>query len=341
MLTIEVNGAKTLLAYLSSAEKSGVELERVLQANPFFVDFYCQWSGVTRETLADAIAHCAQPGWTSPSQVLTVLSMGFRRAIEEHKPIAARLEELEHFDLSDLSGRVLPYLPAGTPLSATIHVTIDSFNGGFQFREGIGFSIFVDQANPALVMPMLAHELHHSGFRYWSQRDSSRQALLASQSGRAVAVGHVENLLMEGMANFFCSPFPKTKAEVTGMPPEYLERYWTRLEGFRRNERALFAQAEAVLAQCLEPGADLEACRRAYDAIAIDLEGIEPAGHYIGFRMVEIISRNQPAERLVDCVHTLAGFLPLYNRAAAQAGGYLFDPALVDGFEQLVSGRKY
>ncbi len=85
----------------------------------------------------------------------------------------------------------------------------------------------------------------------------------------------------------------------------------------------------------MEPGADFQACQQAYDGIAMDLEGIEPMGHYIGARMVEIMSQFHPHNSIVECIRPLPDFLPLYNQAAQQAGAFVYDPDAVEQFRRI------
>lgn len=70
-------------------------------------------------------------------------------------------------------------------------------------------------------------------------------------------------------------------------------------------------------------------------SLAIDPEGVEPIGHYIGARMVEIMSQVHSRGRIVGCVQSLADFLPLYNQAAQQAGAYLYDSGAVELFSRI------
>ena len=74
---------------------------------------------------------------------------------------------------------------------------------------------------------------------------------------------------------------------------------------------------------------------RAGEGVAIDPEGVEPTGHTIGARMVEMMIQVHSHDRIVGWVQCLADFLPLHNQAARQAGAYLYDPGTVEQFSQI------
>jgi hypothetical protein len=337
MLMIEVSGAQRLIDYLkkphTETTDDGTELHQILEANRFFVDYYRQWSGVNPENLAEALACVSQAEWQPATPVLAALCRGFRQAIQEIELLQRKLDFLKGVDPSGLTYRTLAHLPSGTPMDSVIHLTIDSFNSGFQYQGEIGLSLLQDVTNPDSFGSIVSHELHHAGFRYWAERDPIRQAILSESSGRSVAMQHVQNLLAEGMATFYCSPIPIDRQK---MPAALANK----LEKFQREDRPLLAQAGRILTIALAPGADFTVCQGAYDTLAIDPEGIQPAGHYIGSRMLEIMSQTQPHDLIVECVRSLKDFLPLYNQAAEQAGMPIFDPAAVAQFSQLWEHSK-
>lgn len=61
-------------------------------------------------------------------------------------------------------------------------------------------------------------------------------------------------------------------------------------------------------------------------------EGLLLAGHYLGARMVQTIEQVHPRDQVVRCVQHLPRFLPLYDQAARQAGGYVFGAPLLEPF---------
>jgi hypothetical protein len=179
--------------------------------------------------------------------------------------------------------------------------------------------------------------LHHVCFRFWAERDSARQELKQERSGRAVAVTHVENLLAEGIANYYCSPRYVLETRPDRLPGD---AYAARLARLRREEDQLFSQAEAILGTSLEPDADYVNCLKAYESLALDMEDFQlPAAHYLGARMVQAMDGATPRERIMACVKDLSSFLPLYNKAAEQVAGHRFDPGLVRQFGQLLGAR--
>jgi hypothetical protein len=323
-----------LLQRLAEGHTAGeAELEEVLAANAFFVDFYSQWEGCDREAIKQAIRHFAQPERVPPGMLPTGLAEGFRQAVAETPLLQSRLSWLGEVDTSAVAERVLAFLPPSTPLDSVIHITVDSFNHAFVYRREMGVSVLKGMEDRRTFEEAVAHELHHVCVHYWSDQDDARRTLLQGQTGRAVAVQHVQNLLFEGMANYYLTPGYVFRASP-GEPPA--DPYQARLDGLRREEGKLFAQAEAVLAASLEPGADHAQCLSAFRALALDMEyAMLPSAHYLGARMIQTIEQVHSRSRVVECVCHLPEFLPLYDEAARKTGGFVFSTQLVERFAQL------
>lgn len=332
MLTIDLDMAQVLLAVLNRVQNGNLptetDLRPILTANRFFVDFYCQWEGVNSEKLVEAICRFNQPEWKPSVPVLAKLAEGFQQAVEESDLLQAKLSFLKTVDTSAVVSRVLTHLPHDTPLQSTIHITIDGFNSGFQHQGEMGLSLLGDTTNPERFETGIAHELHHVGFSYWAERDPIRQALLKEQSGRTIAVRHVQNLLSEGLAIFYCSPEMMRQDRATGA-------YAVKLEKYHQEEFRLFAQAEKVLALSLNRDTEFGTCRRAFEVMAIDLDGVLPIAHYLGARMIETMSRSHSQESIIECVRSLPDFLPLYNQAAQGIGAFIYNPSVVEQFGQI------
>jgi hypothetical protein len=337
MLKIDLDGVRALLSLLRSVGEGGpvgdAELERVFDANAFFVDFYSGWEGSDRDAIAQAIRYFDRPERVALGWVPSRLAEGFRQALGELDLLESRISWLSQIDATGVAERVLAYLPPGTPLDATIHITVDQVNNAFAHGRGIGVSLLKGAADRKTFDDVVTHELHHVGFRFWSDQDPVRRRSSEHKTARAVAVLHVQNLLAEGMANYYCTPGYVFRASP-GEPPA--DAYQARLARLQREEEALLAQAEAVLAMSLEHGAAYEPCSEAFKTIALDMEEFMlPAGHYLGARMVGTMAQVHPREAIVHCVRDLAAFLPLYNEAALKVGAYGFDAELVDGFSRL------
>lgn len=336
MLTIDMEGAQELCALLGHVRRgetvSEARLRDVLASNSFFVDFYSQWDGLDEQTIAAALVEFDRPGWDTGS-LADRLAGGFRQAVDGMDVIANRMNWLAEVDPTEVSDRVLPFVPHGTPLNSTIHITVDAINGAFVYRDEMGASLLKGATDRPTFEEAVAHELHHVSFRFWAERDGARQKLKQERSGRAVAVLHIENLLSEGMANCYCSPRYVFETRPDRLPGD---AYVARLARLRSEEAQLFSQAEAVLAASLEPGADYENCLEAYNALAMDMEEFQlPAAHYLGARMIQVMDSVYSRERIIACVKDLSQFMPEYNTAAEQAGGYRFGADLVRHFGQL------
>jgi hypothetical protein len=340
MLTIDMEGAQALLRLLQCAKEGHpageAELEGALAANAFFVDFYSQWEGSSRQTIREAIRCFNQPEQVPAGILPTRLAEGFRQAVDEMGLLQSRMSWLKEVDASSIAGRVLAFLPANTPLDSVIHITVDLFNGAFVYQDEMGVSLLKGMADRKTFEGAVAHELHHVGLRFWSGQDAVRQGLLQERSGRAVAVLHVQNLLSEGMANYYCAPeyvFRDSPQELPASP------FQARLARLQQQEGQLFAQAEAVLGMCLEPEAEYERCWEAFKALAFDMEeALLPAGHYLGARMVQTMEQVHSRSRVVGCAQRLSEFLPLYNEAACRAGAFVLNSRLIDAFGQLFLG---
>ena len=284
MVTIDLEGAQALLDLLQRVRgghpASESELEEVMAANAFFIDFYSQWEGGDRETIKEAICCFDQPEQVPPGMLPTRMAEGFRQAADEMDLMRGRMSWLGGIDASGIADQVLAFLPADTPLDSVIHITVDLFNNAFVHQREMGVSLLKGATDRSTFEEAVAHELHHVCFRFWAERDRTRQQLKQERSGRAVAVLHVENLLSEGMANCYCSPRYVFETRPDRLPGD---AYVSRLARLRREEAQLFSKAEAILASSLESGADYGICLEAYNSLALDMEDFQlPAAHYLG-----------------------------------------------------------
>ena len=307
-----------------------------MTANNFFVEFYSGWDRGNREIIRQAMCHFDQPEQLPPGLFASRLAQGFRQAMDEIDTVQSRFAWLNEMDISGVEERILALLPADTPIDSSIHITVDDFNNAFVFKNGMGVSVLKGMNDRKTFEDVVSHELHHVCFRYWGARDGIRQEIIQEHSGRSVAVLHVENLLMEGLANYYCTPeyvFRISLDEPAGDP------FQTRLVRLQREETQFFKQAEKILALSLESDAVYEACWEEFKTIAFDLEdAMLPAGHYLGARMIQTMQTLYSRDRILACIQHLDEFLPLYNEAAFQTGSYTFDPELVQKFGHLWAG---
>ena len=178
MLTIDMEGAQALLRLLQRAKEGHpageAELEEVLAANAFFVDFYSHWEGSSRQTIREAIRRFNQPEQVPAGILPTRLAEGLRQAVDEMGLLQSRMSWLKEVDASSITGRVLAFLPANTPLDSVIHITVDLFNGAFVYQDEMGVSLLKGMADRKTFEGAVAHELHHVGLRFWSGQDAVR-----------------------------------------------------------------------------------------------------------------------------------------------------------------------
>lgn len=102
----------------------------------------------------------------------------------------------------------------------------------------MGISLLTGMSDKKSFEDAVAHELHHVGFHFWSTQDAVRQSILDEQSGRTVAVLHIQNLLSEGMANYYCTP-EYVFRELSEVQP--IDPFQARLLRFQKDENKLFA----------------------------------------------------------------------------------------------------
>lgn len=104
MLTIDMEGAQALLNLLQRVREghpiSEAELEEVLAANGFFIDFYSQWEGSDQETIKKAIRYLNQPEQIPSVMPLARLAEGFRQAVDEMDLLKFRMSWLREVDPS-------------------------------------------------------------------------------------------------------------------------------------------------------------------------------------------------------------------------------------------------
>ena len=145
MLTIDLDGARALLSLLQHIQErhsvSETDLEEVLVANAFFIDFYSRWQGNDRETIKKAICYFNQPEQIPLGILPTRLAEGFRQAVDEMDLLKSRMSWLSKIDPSSIAERVLAFLPANTPLDSVIHITVDLFNNAFASKGEMGVSL--------------------------------------------------------------------------------------------------------------------------------------------------------------------------------------------------------
>jgi len=336
-LSIELQGVQKLLQFLQGVYDGTLpaksEMTAMLEANAFFIDFYSQWEGLSKEKIVEVILCFNQGQRFHSGSLQTQLAEGFCQAIDEKEIIETRIELVGNIDPMSIIEQVKAYLPPATPLDSVIHITLDSINNAFVHQGKIGVSLLKGVTDRPTFARLVAHELHHLGFRYWAGFDHVRLQLLQEQSSRSVAVHHVQNLLAEGLANYFCTPEMvfSEKSDASDSDP-----FQAKLGRLHQEETKLFTIAEEVLALCLAPRADCQECQKVFLALALDMEErLLPAAHYLGARMIKTINQFHSHQEIIECVQNLPNFLRIYNQAARKVGAYVFASALVDQFSQL------
>ncbi|OJF77429.1 MAG: hypothetical protein BKP49_00075 [Treponema sp. CETP13] len=340
-IRIESHGVKVLLDLLEDIKNgktfSDDEITDCFSQNDFFINYYCSWASITREKLLLCIRSVNKTALFSENAVLQRLHNGFMYAANHADELRNKMQILDTIDFNKITKNVVSYLPLHTDLECTIHYTLDSFNGAFQYKNGIGFSLIMfKDLSKEYIIQTLSHELHHLGFKYWAEKDAIRKVLLNENSGRSIAVSYVQDLCMEGLACYYFTPVNQLSDDIKNhLPEEYLNSYNTRLKELQNNELQFFNDSEELLKQALDDSPDLKSCKDLLWQNTIDENGIEPAGHYIGYRMAQEICNVYEKSNLINCITDLSLFLLLYNRAVSKTPQKAFNQKIIERFSAL------
>lgn len=207
MLAVETEGVETILHVLEKIENDAIkkaDLEDLLENNAFFVDFYASWQGVTRGKIAKLFLNL---GKEQDHYLLEALRQGFLKAYARKEELKRTLATIKHMELEPVERKVLRYLPEGTTLETTIHLTIDGFNAGFQHKGEVGTSLLLGRSlfllDAHLLQEALPHELHHVAVNKFFKENEKLQRVINQETCRSVFFRFIKDLLSEGMANYY------------------------------------------------------------------------------------------------------------------------------------------
>lgn len=322
MVTLDTNGARTVLDALDSGGDERA-VGRALDANAFQIDYY---STHIDEIGPDEFRSLLQnPDQEREHEILDRLREGFERASDRPKQLLDQLASLDSLDIALIERDVGRYLPSSVELDATVHATVDGFNGGFHYRGDVGISIL--DVEPDQYPPKLRHELHHAGVRRILDDTTPYVEVMQSESAAGDCLGLLFTLLKEGLAIHYAQGGLGLYETVPAGADRITE--------YRDREMALFDEIEGTLLNLLETE-DATRRKEFRRELVIDREGVLPPTHYIGTRMVATMDQYHARSDVIACIEDPAQFLPRYQRAARQQDGYVFDSELADRVTRLV-----
>ena len=226
-------------------------------------------------------------------------------------------------NLSAALGRAREYLPAGTPIRATVYFLIKPAPNSFVFEPATNPAImlFVDSAvTPAKLENTVAHELHHIGYAT-ACRDTPEGADTPARQVRfwMGAFG-------EGLAMLAAAGGPDAHPHAVSDSAE--RAAWDREVG---NERAAVALLERFFREVLEGrlvGRDSIRSR------AMGFFGVQGPWYTVGWRMAREIEARDGRPVLLSLMCRPAALLARYNEIALDrtSGGRLpaWSPEVVE-----------
>lgn len=252
--------------------------------------------------------------------------------LEGHRHVddlSARLAQARALRIADAADRALALLPTGTPLQATVFVLLSGDRQGWaNNRAEVILDLLSIPATSAeqLMMPFVAHELHHIGFDWWQARDVCAQRVLTSGGPAAAAARALRMLLSEGTANAFFTPTNEEwlQAIAPAMTDEYgadfVNTWLRRVRADRCRLPELVEELDSVLA-ILASGQEKPAARSYVARITTPSDNLaRPVAHFLGEAMVTAIRRQEGDEAAVAAIADLRRFVPAYQDAAEAVG---------------------
>jgi len=321
VVVVEADGALVFLDILEGSLRSGRplsdgEVERILSAEfmSFMLDAYSSLVGLTR---ADVVSFLRNLGGESPVSVDPVKSMfeeGFRSCydVERIAELRGNVEKILGIDFEGAERMALSFLPPGTVIECTVYLTVDAFNPGMVWEGGMGRSI-LSRVRDGADLSLLAHEFHHLGFGYWVSRSPAlEQAFRGEKNYDSVAARLVLHLIMEGMANHFCTP------GMVRPGPGRSPRVNEKITRYEREIRGMFSEVTSLLADCVARREPLERSEGRLMDIVLDKERVLPKVHFLGAKVMELFEGDPEMgrEEIVGLCNDPQRFLSMYNKVA-------------------------
>lgn len=299
------------------------------------LEAYSRWPNFSRDAFIEVIANLANPASVGQEPVISVLEKGLRSCSSQENInlLRQKLKRLLMIDFGEAERIALKYLPSGTPIESVVHLTIDTFNTAMVSRGDIGLSILsIDPDN--FNFPILAHELHHSGFQYWLEQNPRMKNKLSKGDSNhdQIAASMILSLLSEGLASYFCTP------SMVSSPSEHGEKHDKKIKNYESNLNKMWGEFHSLLSDCASKSAPLEECRNRFNDIRFDLECIVPQIHFIGATMIGMFDKDLAisTESIVNLCKEPADFFKFYSQICSKYGMPAFAHEVVERISALL-----
>lgn len=324
MVVVEADGALVFLDVLEGSLRSGRllsdgEVERILSMGfmSFMVDAYSSMIGLTRADVASFLRNLGEENPVSVNPVKSMFEDGFRSCytVERIAELRGNIEKILGIDFEGAERKALSCLPPGTVIECTVYLTVDAFNPGMVWKGGMGRSILSpvrDSGN----LSHLAHEFHHLGFGYWvSKSPTLERAFRGEKTHDSVAARLVLHLIMEGMANHFCTP------GMVRPGPGRSPRVNEKITRYEREFKGMLGEVTSLLADCVARREPVEECEVRLMDIVLDKERTLPKVHFLGAKVMELFDRDPEIGRdeIVGLCRNPQKFLSMYNKVAEKS----------------------
>lgn len=225
-------------------------------------------------------------------------------------------------DLGAIAARILPYLPDGARIVATVYPVIKPQPNSFVYFDAAGAAIFIylDPARTAAQLSnTVAHELHHIGYSSLGDEPCPAAPAVCTARTWSGAFG-------EGFAMLAAAGGPDTHPHAVS-PPEDRARWDRDIARFDSDLR----RVESLLRDIVDGSIDADAAQQR----AMELFGVQGPWYTVGYTMAVTVERCSGRAALVTAMRRPWTLLGLYNRARAacptQTGiaTATWDPALV------------
>lgn len=340
MVVVEADGALVFLDVLEGSLRSGrplsdEEVDRVLSTGfmSFMLDAYSSLLGLKREDVMSFLRNLGGKSSISADPVKSILEDGFRSCYDVERIVELRgnVGKILEIDFERAERMALSFLPPGTVIECTVYLTVDAFNPGMVWEGGMGRSILSPVMGGA-DLSLFAHEFHHLGFGYWvSKSPTLERAFRGEKTHDSVAARLVLHLIMEGMANHFCTP------GMVRSGPRRSPRVNEKITRYEREFREMLGDVKSLLADCVARRQSVERCEGRLMDIVLDKERILPKVHFLGAKVMELFDGDPEMGRdeIVGLCRNPQKFLSMYNKMAEENNLPAIEDKTQRGLERL------
>lgn len=253
----------------------------------------------------------------------------WKQALKNIDIIKRRLEILKSINFKNTAiKKALENLPMGTELKVNIYFVLFGHSSAFAVKNENGFDLLQleleksPESSKIELVESLAHELHHSGFKYWSDKNLSK----LKKTERILLTGI---LTSEGSATYLIDkPFLKLKS-YKKQPGSLNFDIATDWEKHSKKLPLLYKKANTNLQKNLSGQLNKK------DIVNFWLSGVKGAAYVLGSDICRVIETYLGKKSLMKAIKDYRMLIPIYNKAALAAKKkgkslFLFSPDLVE-----------